>query len=124
MGHLRRSLKLLKFIRSHFLKKLKSVNLQYNQLVLWADGTNNSSTKHVPSIIFHKILQKYLQKPLQFIFLFLYKITKMKIKSFEFPKSIRNYEKKDTWNIRCLVDKSFVPSAQRTSVLYSRLLDF
>ena len=31
---------------------------------------------------------------------------------------------KNTWNIRHLVDKTFVPSAQRTSVLYSRLTDF
>ena len=52
-----------------------------------------------------------------------YQITKMKIKSFECPKSIRNYEK-NTWNISPLVNKSFVPSAQRTSVLYRRLSDF
>ena len=32
--------------------------------------------------------------------------------------------KKNTWNVRCLVDESFVPSAQRTSVLYCRLSDF
>ena len=55
--------------------------------------------------------------------LFSYKITKMKINSFECSKSIRNYEKKTTWNVRCLVDMSFVPSAQRTSVLYCRLTD-
>jgi hypothetical protein len=58
-----------------------------------------------------------LQKPFQFIFLFVYKITKMKIKSFECPKeaaqptvgalechkSIRNYEKKilGTPNVPC-----------------------
>ena len=37
----------------------------------------------------------------------------------------RFYEKKNnTWNIRPLVDKSFVPSAQQTSVLYCRLTDF
>ena len=35
----------------------------------------------------------------------------------------RFYGKKNTWNIRRLVDKSFVPSAQRTSVLYCRLTD-
>ena len=34
----------------------------------------------------------------------------MKIKSFECPKTMRNYEKKNTWNIRHLVDKSFVPA--------------
>ena len=48
----------------------------------------------------------------------------MKIKSFECPKSIRNYEKKNTWNVRRLVDESFVTSAQRTSVVYCRLSDF
>ena len=37
----------------------------------------------------------------------------MKIKSFECPKSIRNYKEKNTWSIRRLVDESFVPSAQR-----------
>ena len=31
----------------------------------------------------------------------------MKMKSFECPKSIRNYEKKNVWNVRCLVDESF-----------------
>ena len=48
----------------------------------------------------------------------------MKRKSFECPKSIRYYEKKDTWNVRCLVNKLFVPLAKRTIVLYCRLLDF
>ena len=32
--------------------------------------------------------------------------------------------KKNTWNIRWLVDEPFVPSAQQTSVLYCRLTDF
>ena len=31
--------------------------------------------------------------------------------------------KKSTWSVRRLVDESFVPSAQRTSVLYCRLSD-
>ena len=48
----------------------------------------------------------------------------MKIKSFKCPKSIRNYEKKNTWNVKHLVDDSFVPLAHPTSVLYSRLMDF
>ena len=47
-----------------------------------------------------------MQKSFQFIFLFFffYKITEIKIKSFECPKSIRNYKKKimlgtsDTWS--------------------------
>ena len=36
----------------------------------------------------------------------------MKIKSFECLKSINNYEKKNTWNIRCLVVESFVEATQ------------
>ena len=36
----------------------------------------------------------------------------------------RFYEKNNTWNIICLVDESFVPSAQRNSILYCRLTDF
>ena len=48
----------------------------------------------------------------------------MKIKSFECPKSIRNYKKNNAWNIRRLVDESFVQANQRTSVLYCRLSDF
>ena len=39
----------------------------------------------------------------------------MKIKSFECPKSIRNYKKNKAWNIRRLVDESFVPANQQTS---------
>ena len=46
----------------------------------------------------------------------------MKIKSFQCPKPIRNYEK-NTWNVRRL-DELFVPWAQRTSVLYCRLTNF
>ena len=84
---------------------IKSNNLQYDTLVCWADGTNDSSTKHLTFqvlIFFHKILQNSLQKLFQFIFL-PYKITKMKIESFECPKSIRSYEKKilgmsDAWS--------------------------
>ena len=92
---------------------LKSVNLQYVTLVRSADWTNNSSTKcDVPSIIFfHKILQNSLHRP----FHFFYKITKMKTKSFECHKSIRNYEKKilgtsDTWSTTCLCHRPSEPA--------------
>ena len=44
----------------------KSVNLQYNTLIRWADGTNDSSTKHlmfqVHIIFFYNFLQNSLQK--------------------------------------------------------------
>ena len=36
----------------------------------------------------------------------------MKKKSFEYSKSIRNYKKNNAWNIRRLVDESFVPANQ------------
>ena len=48
----------------------------------------------------------------------------MKIKSFECPKSIRNYENNNAWNIRHLVHESFVLAFQQTSVLHCRLTDF
>ena len=59
-----------------------------------------------------------------YFFLSFHEFMKIKRKSFECPKFIRNYEKDDTWNIRCLVDESFVPITQQTSVLYCRLSDF
>ena len=49
----------------------KCVNLQYNMLVRWADGTNDSLTKCLMfqvSFFFHEILQNSLQKPFQLIF--------------------------------------------------------
>ena len=57
-------------------------------------------------------------------FLFFYEFTKIKSKSFECPKSIRNHEKNKAWNIRHLVDESFIPATQQTRVLYCRLSDF
>ena len=86
---------------------------------------------HQPSVwcskyyfFFHNFLQNSLQKLFQFIFLFFYKFTKIKIKSFECPKPISNYKKNNAWNIRRLVNDSFVPANQRTSVLYCRLSHF
>ena len=84
-------------------------------LVRWADGTNDLSTKRLifqVLLFFHKILQNSLQKPFDFFF---NKITKMKIKSFECPKSIRNYEKKilgmsDAWSTSRLSHRSSEPA--------------
>ena len=61
----------------------KSDNLQYNTLVRWFAGTNDSSTKHL-IFFFHNFFAKIVS------IYFLYKFTKIKIKSFEYPKSIRN----------------------------------
>ena len=72
----------------------KSDNLQYNLLGRWDERLINQASD-VPSIIFfHNFLQKSLQKLFKFIFLFFFNFTKIKIKSFECPKSIWNYEKK------------------------------
>ena len=49
---------------------LKAVNLQYNTLVRWADGTNDSSSKRLMFQVlffFHKNLQNSLQKPFKSI---------------------------------------------------------
>ena len=53
------------------LKDQKFVNLQYNTLVRWADGTNVLLTKSLIFQVlfcFHKSFQNSLQKPFQFIF--------------------------------------------------------
>ena len=101
----------------------KSVNLQYNTLVHWTDGTNNSSTKRLMFQVlsfFIKSCKSLSKNPFNSSFNFFHRITKIKIKSFEFPKSIKNYKKNNTRNVRHLVSESFVPSAQRTSILYCR----
>ena len=64
---------------------------------------------------FHNFLQSSLQKSFQFVF---YKFRK--IKSFECPKSVRNYKQimlgtSDTWQTSHLF--------KRTSVLYCKLSD-
>ena len=56
----------------------------------WVAGTNDSTTKPLLlNFFFHNYLQDSLQKTFQFISYFLIK----RIKNFECPKSIRNYEK-------------------------------
>jgi hypothetical protein len=42
----------------------------------------------------------------------------------ENSKFMRNYKKNNAWNIGRLVNESFVPANQRTTVLYCRLSDF
>ena len=84
----------------------------------WVDEATDLSTKckMIQVLFFFIIWCKILcKKPfnLFFCFSFFYNFTKMKIKSFECPKSIRNCEKNNTWNLRRLVDESFVPATQR-----------
>ena len=89
-------------------------------IIRWVAGSVGRKThpplSDVPSIIFfHYFFQNSLQKYFQSISLFLFKNTKIKVKIFECPKSIKSL-KNNTWNIRRLVDDSFVQSAQRPSV--------
>ena len=70
---------------------------------------------------FHNFLQNSLQN---FFLNFFYNFTQIKTKSFEGPKSIRNYEKNNAWNIRRLVDESFVPLTQRIILKIVGFLDF
>ena len=88
---------------------LKSDNLQYNTLGRW-DKRLIDQVSDVPNIICINCSNFFM---------------KMKIKSFECPKSIRNYEKKNNaWNIRRLVDESFVLSTQQPSVLLLKIVGF
>ena len=66
---------------------------------------------------FFNFLLNSLQKSFH---LFSYNFLKVKVKSFECLKSIRNYEKKYTWNVNSLVDKSFVQATQHCRILGSR----
>ena len=73
-----------------------SINPSIYNIIRWFAGPMGQTTRQ-PSVwcskyyFFTKNLQNSLQKPFQFFFF--NKITKMKIKSFECPKSIKNHEK-------------------------------
>ena len=101
---------------------LKSVNLKYNTLVCWDVRTKDSQTKHLmfPALFFPRFLSKSFSK----IFLIYSLFFLIKIRSFECPKSIKNYEKTNAWIIRRLDNESFVSASQQTSILYCSLTDF
>ena len=105
--------------------KQKSVNLQYNTLVRWAAGTNDSLTKRLVfrELFFFFIKCGKILSTLSIFFFLFYKITSMKIKSFECPKSIRNCEKKILGASEAWSTSRLVPSAQQTRVIDRRLLD-
>ena len=103
------------------IKILKNVHMEkehwLRKISLWPQ---------IREILRIKFLIKFFAKTLSIYLFFIFlQNYKMIIKSFECPKYIRNYEKRIcTWNVRHLVDESFVPSTQQTSVLYCRLSDF
>ena len=75
------------------------------QILDWRSWKN---IKSIPS--YNKVVNFiYSEKATKFC---KYKFTKIKIKSFVCLNSIRNYEKNNAWNIRRLVDESFVLANQ------------
>jgi hypothetical protein len=58
---------------------------------------------------FHKFLQFFLQKSFQFIFLFSIILQKLEQSGLSALSLYEIMKKNDAWNIRCLVDESFVP---------------
>ena len=71
------------------------------------DKTNFISPKRTPPKSPHRL---GLKKIVSIYLYFLYKFTKIKIKSFECPKSIRNYKKimlgtSDTWSMSHLSNR-------------------
>ena len=107
-----------------------SLRINYNQdhlffsnpsiynITRWFAGSFGQ-TSHRPIVwcskyyyTFHNFLQNSLRKLFQFSILFFV----VKIKSFE-CLCLRNYEKSNAWNVKCLVSDS-------KSVLHHRLMDF
>ena len=71
---------------------------------------------------YYYFFQNFLQNSLQNSFRFIYfHFFVVKIKSFECPNSLRNYE--NDWNIKRLVAGLFVKTNQRSSMLYYELTD-
>ena len=101
-------------------------NLTISNLIRWVDGMIVSLTKSLmfQVLLFFIISCKILCKNPFSLFFYSYKITEIKINSFEFPKSIKSKKNNNTWNIRLLVNDSFVPSSKQPSVIYCRLTDF
>ena len=73
--------------------------------------THQPSSDVANIIFFSYFLAKSFAK-IGFFFVFFYNFTKIKKKNFECPKSIRNYEKNNAWNIKRLVGDSFVQTNQ------------
>ena len=107
----------------------KIINPSISDILRWVAGTMGQMNRR-PSIwcskyyFFPWFLAKYIAKSLSIHFVILFFLnTKIKVKSFECPKSVKILKKNNTWNIRRLVDDSFVQSAKLPSIIYLRLTD-
>ena len=100
---------------------LKSNNLQCNTLVCWAHVTNDSSTKRLMFQALFFIISHRLRA---FKTLYSYFEATLVRPGENYRRVLRNHKKNNAWNIRRLVNESFVPPSQQTSILYCRLSDF
>ena len=100
----------------------------YN-LIRWFAGPMGQMNRQ-PSVWCSKnfffIVSYRLRHSKLFIFVFIILLKNIKINWNDFCKELCKifWKKKKSWNIRCLVDDSFVPSARQTSVLNCKLTDF
>ena len=78
-------------------------------------------TKCLMIILFSYFLAKFFAK---ICFKSFFDFCIIKIEKIECPKSIRNYEKNNAWNIRCLVGGSLGQTNKRPIVIYIRLTEF
>ena len=85
----------------------------------WDDGPIKLSTNRlifqVHIIFFLDFLQNSLQKPFNLFSYFFHKITKIKMKSFECPKSVKSIKKiilgtSDSWLMICLSHRPSNPA--------------
>ena len=70
--------------------------------------------------IFHQLGPSFLELNFESVLLHLLWL----MRGYKQGQNIKDGSMDNTWNIRRLVDESFVPSAQQTSILYCRLTDF
>ena len=82
---------------SHRVHSTSTRNLSIYNIIRWANGTNDWSSKplmfQVLFFSFIKSCKILCKNPFNYFSYFLYKIKKKNLKSSEFPKSIRKYEK-------------------------------
>ena len=93
--------------------ELKSVNLQYDTLGRWVDGPNNSLTKRLMFQVLFFFIISYRLRALKTLYFYFCKVIKKKKIERMFAKNLQEIMKKNnTWNIRCLVNETIVPSSQ------------
>ena len=96
----------------------KTLNLTTFNITNWDEQLSNQGADAPSIILFHNSLQK------SFDFNILFSNDFTKIKSLECPRSIRNYEKSNAWNIRHLVNESVSPIHPVTQRIILKIVGF